>query len=137
MGLTKKRTKINFKKEGKHGGSDGGLAPKSSPTPATPWTVAARLLCPWDFRQEYWNGLLFPPPRDLLNPEIQPASPALQVVSCIAGRLLHCKWILYCWATREAQGKHDRESRGKPFKHGSLKTDNHWAILTRTKRKWS
>jgi len=40
LGLTKKRTKINFKKEGKHGGSDGGLAPKSSPTLATPWTVA-------------------------------------------------------------------------------------------------
>ena len=25
---------------------------------ATPWTVHARLLCPWEFsRQEYWNGL--------------------------------------------------------------------------------
>ena len=77
MGLTKKRTKINFKKEGKHGGSDGGLAPKSSPAPATPWTVATRLLCPWDFRQEYWSGLLFPSPQDLPNPEIEPASPAL------------------------------------------------------------
>ena len=84
MGLTKKRTKINFRKEGKHGGSDGGLAPKSSPTPATPWTVAARLLCPWDFRQEYWRGMPFPSPQDLPNPEIEPASPALQVVSCIA-----------------------------------------------------
>ena len=40
MGLTKKRTKINFKKEGNDGGSDGGLVPKSSPTVVTPWTVA-------------------------------------------------------------------------------------------------
>ena len=29
------------------------------------------------FRQEYWSGLPFPPPRDLSNPEIETASPAL------------------------------------------------------------
>ena len=28
------------------------------------------------FRQEYWSGLPFPPPGDLPNPEIEPASPA-------------------------------------------------------------
>ena len=36
------------------------------------------------FRQEYWNGLLFPPPGDLPNLGIElkyPASPALQVDS--------------------------------------------------------
>ena len=39
----------------------------------------ARLLCPWGFsRQEYWSGLLWPPPGDLPNPEIVPRSPALQ-----------------------------------------------------------
>ena len=27
------------------------------------------------FRQEYWSGLLFSPPRDLPDPEIEPASP--------------------------------------------------------------
>ena len=32
-------------------------------------------------RQEYWSGLPFPPPRDLPDPEIEPGSPALQVVS--------------------------------------------------------
>ena len=32
-------------------------------------------------RQEYWSGLLCPPQVDLPNPEIQPASPALQVDS--------------------------------------------------------
>ena len=35
-------------------------------------------------RQEYWNGMLFPPPEDLPDPEIEPVSlapPALQVDS--------------------------------------------------------
>ena len=30
-------------------------------------------------RQEYWNGLPFPYPGDLLNPGIEPLSPTLQV----------------------------------------------------------
>ena len=34
-------------------------------------------------RQEYWSGLLFPAPGDLLNPEIKLS-------------LLHCRQILYC-----------------------------------------
>ena len=42
----------------------------------------ARLLCPWGFsRQEYWSGLPCPPPGDLLNPGIEPRSPASQVDS--------------------------------------------------------
>ena len=41
-----------------------------------------RLFCPWGFsRQEYWSGLPCPPPGDLLNPGIEPRSPALQVDS--------------------------------------------------------
>ena len=44
--------------------------------------------CPWDFfREEYWNGLSFPPPRDLPNPGIKPVSLvslALQVDSFAA-----------------------------------------------------
>ena len=28
-------------------------------------------------RQEYWSGLLFPPPEDLPNPGTEPRSPAL------------------------------------------------------------
>ena len=31
--------------------------------------------------QEYWRGLLFPPPEDLPDPGIEPSSPALQVDS--------------------------------------------------------
>ena len=30
------------------------------------------------FRQEYWSGLPFPSPGDLLNPGIEPGSPTLQ-----------------------------------------------------------
>ena len=33
------------------------------------------------FRQEYWSGLPFPPPEDLPDPGIKPASPALQADS--------------------------------------------------------
>ena len=49
---------------------------------ATPWTVAHKAaLSMGFFRQEYWSGLPFPPPLDLLNPGIETASfavPALQ-----------------------------------------------------------
>ena len=43
---------------------------------ATPWTVARQALLPMRFsRQEYWSGLPFPPPGDLLDPGIETASP--------------------------------------------------------------
>ena len=43
-----------------------------------PWTVACQALLPMGFpRQEYWSGLPFPSPGDLLNPGTEPASPAL------------------------------------------------------------
>ena len=32
-------------------------------------------------QQEYWSGLSFPSPGDLLNPGIEPGSPALQADS--------------------------------------------------------
>ena len=42
---------------------------------ATLWTIACQAPLSMGFsRQEYWSKLLFPPPRDLPNPEIQPAS---------------------------------------------------------------
>ena len=50
---------------------------------ATPWTaVHQATLSKGFFRQEYWSGLPFPLPKDLLNPGIKPVSPAL------AGRFL-------------------------------------------------
>ena len=45
---------------------------------ATPWTVAYQAPLSMGFsRQEYWSGLPFPPPGDLLDPKIEPVSPAL------------------------------------------------------------
>ena len=42
---------------------------------ATPWTVAYQTSLSMGFsRQEYWSGLPFPPPGDLPNPGIKPAS---------------------------------------------------------------
>ena len=35
-------------------------------------------------RQEYWSGLPFPSPGNLLNPGIEPMSPALQAVSLLS-----------------------------------------------------
>ena len=63
----------------------GGLATKSYPTLETPWTIACQASLSMGFpRHEYWRGLPFPSP-DLPGPGIEPASPVLQVVSCIAG----------------------------------------------------
>ena len=48
----------------------------------TPWTVAHQAPLSMGFpRQEYWSGLLFPPPGNLSDSTIKPMSPAL------AGRL--------------------------------------------------
>ena len=42
----------------------------------TPWTVALQAPLSMGFpRQEYWCGLPFPSPGDLLNPETEPKSP--------------------------------------------------------------
>ena len=44
----------------------------------TPWTVVCLAHLSMGFpRQEYWNGLPFPSPGDLLDPGIEPMSPAL------------------------------------------------------------
>ena len=44
----------------------------------TPWTVACWAPLSMGFsRQEYWNGLPFPPPGDLPDSGIEPSSPAL------------------------------------------------------------
>ena len=44
----------------------------------TPWTIAHQATLSMKFsRQEYWNGLPFPSPRDLPDPGIKCAPPAL------------------------------------------------------------
>ena len=39
----------------------------------------SRLLCPWDF-PENWSGLPFPPPGDLPDPGVESTSLALQAI---------------------------------------------------------
>ena len=48
----------------------------------SPWTVAYQVLPSMGFfRQEYWSGLPFPSPGDLLDAGIKPASLASPVVA--------------------------------------------------------
>ena len=48
----------------------------------SPWTVAHQASLSMGFpRLEYWSGLPFPSPGDLLDPEIEPRSLAWQVDS--------------------------------------------------------
>ena len=55
------------------------LVAKLCPTLATLWTVACQApLSMKSSREQYWNGLPFPSPRDLPDPRIKPGSPALQ-----------------------------------------------------------
>ena len=50
----------------------------------TSWTIAHQAPLSVGFpRPEYWSGLPFPPPRDLPDPGVKPASPALQVDSLL------------------------------------------------------
>jgi len=45
---------------------------------ATSWTVTHQASLSTGFpKQQYWSGLLVPPPRDLSNPGIKPTAPAL------------------------------------------------------------
>ena len=45
----------------------------------TPWTVARQAPLSMGFpRQEYWNRLPFPAPRDFPNPGTEPRFPAFQ-----------------------------------------------------------
>ena len=48
----------------------------------TPWTIALQAPLSIEFSsEECWSGLPFPPPGDLPDPGIKPASPALQADS--------------------------------------------------------
>ena len=50
----------------------------------TPWTVARQAPLSLGFsRQEYWSGLPFPSPGNLLYPAIKPGSPAVQADSLL------------------------------------------------------
>ena len=49
---------------------------------ATPWSVARQVLLSMGFpRQEYWDGLPFPPPGDLPQPGIEKSSPVFPALA--------------------------------------------------------
>ena len=57
----------------------------------TPWAEVPQAPLSMGFsRQEYWSGLVFPPPGDFPNPGSNLS-------------LLQCRWIFYHWTTWEAQ----------------------------------
>ena len=63
-------------------GCGGGLVTKSCPTLVAPWTVAHHAPLSMGFsRQEYWSGLPFPSPGNLLDAGMKPVSSVLQVDS--------------------------------------------------------
>ena len=58
------------------------MVAKLCATLATPWTTAGQAPLSMGFPlQEYWRGLPFPSPGDLLDPAIKPVSPVLQAAS--------------------------------------------------------
>ena len=62
----------------------GGFVAQSCPTLATPWTLACQAPLSMGFsRQEYWSGLPCPPPGDLPDPGIKPASPVALALQAI------------------------------------------------------
>ena len=62
----------------------GGLVTKLRPALATPWTIAHQAPLSMGFsRQGYWSGLPFTSPGGILNPGIEPRSPALQADSLL------------------------------------------------------
>ena len=65
-----------------------GLVAQSCPILVTPWALAHQAPLSMGFpTQEYWSELPFPFLGELPDPGIEPWSPVLQVVSCIAGGL--------------------------------------------------
>ena len=51
----------------------------------TPWTVALQAALSMEFsKQEYESGLPFPSPGDLLDPGMEPGSPALEEDSLLS-----------------------------------------------------
>ena len=73
------------------------LVTQSLPTLASPWAAAHQApLSMGVSQQECWSRLPFSPPEDLPDPGIE---------SSLLG-LLHCRQILYCWATGEAQASY-------------------------------
>ena len=69
---------------------------QSCPTLCSPWTVARQAPLSMGFsRQGHWSGLPFPPPGDLPDPGIEPASIASSLASQVDSLPLS-HWLLWC-----------------------------------------
>ena len=80
-------------------------------------------------RQEYWSGFPFPSPGDLLNPGMEPRSPALQAASLPSeppGKpCLESELIKVCVAQRSSSGSsRNRALNCEDQPHG-IKTQVH------------
>ena len=87
-------------------------------------------------RQEYWSGLPCSLPGNLPDPGIEPMSPA---------SLLHCRWILYCWANGGAPSRDLLYSKGNYTKYFvtickeklyEKESPNHSAVHLRVTQHW-
>ena len=69
----------------------------------TPWTAACQAPLSMGFlKQEYWNGLLFPPRGNLPNPGIKPQSPtAPALAGTFFTTVLPGKLSLKYWCTNK------------------------------------
>ena len=102
----------------------------------TTWTVLTRLLCPWNSPGKNTGvGFHFLLQGDLLNPGMGPRSPALQVVSLIAGGFftdwaIHSKESL----TKETRSKSRYLSREIQVR---LRKSRPWKSKQRAKQNWA
>ena len=73
---------------------------------ATLWAIAhqASLFIGF-FRQEYWSGLPFPPPGDLLNSGIEPRSPELQANSLQSEPIAKRNVTAFKWAHMHGESR--------------------------------
>ena len=97
---------------------------------ATLWTAAYQAPLSVGFsRQEYWSGLLLPPPGDLPHPGTEPIS---LYISCIG------RQILYCWATWEARARARTHTHRqiKPFRNLITLLYIYYFIMVDCKGKW-
>ena len=69
----------------------------------TPWIAAHQVPLSMGFsRQEYWSGLPFPPPGELLDPGIEPVSSVSPVLQADFLPLSH--WITTKWKIHQEMG---------------------------------
>ena len=94
----------------------------------TPWTIAHRAPLSMRFsRQEYWSGLPFPSPGDLLDSGIKPRSPSLQadaLTSEPSGKPLEVNTNWEMEYLQELEGS--KESGLSTYSRANMSTTNRW-----------